>query len=315
MLDSIYIQAKTITILRFEVLMDKYVIKIDQTGQELNRHGDAMYPMAIYDKYFYNHLLGEVPWHWHEELELIYVYEGSCKVEHVGGDTVLESGEGFFINSNVLHRLTQVGKKDCRTISFVFKAEFIGGRYDSRIYMEYLQPIISNEGLLALNFKSNTLWERQILECMKMAHEAFLNNELAYELAIHTQLTELWRLLLLHRKSLLTEKRSIHRDDARVSLLIKYIHNNCGKRLTVPELAKQVNLSEGECYRLFQRTLHVTPTEYILNHRLQLAAIKLSSEESSILDIALSLGFGNPSYFTKKFRLHYGVTPSQYRKK
>lgn len=180
--------------------------------------------------------------------------------------------------------------------------------------MEYLQPIINNEGLIALNFTSDNPWERQVLKCMRTAHEAFLKHELAYELAIHTQLTELWRLLLLHKKSLLTEKRTVHRDDARVSMIIKYIHNNCGKRLTVPELAKQVNLSEGECYRLFQRTLHVTPTDYILNHRLQLAAIKLSSEESSILDIALSLGFGNPSYFTKKFRAHYGVTPSGYRK-
>ena len=69
--------------------MQNYNIETDENGRELAEHGDALFPIASYDEYFSEFVLKEVSWHYHEEIEVIIVYEGSTKVEFVGGLVLL----------------------------------------------------------------------------------------------------------------------------------------------------------------------------------------------------------------------------------
>ena len=53
--------------------------------------------------------------------------------------------------------------------------------------------------------------------------------------------------------------------------------------------------------------------QYVINLRLQRAAESLISNSKKVIDIAFDCGFSEPSYFSKKFRAKYNVTPKQYR--
>lgn len=292
--------------------MQNYLIETDEHGRELVSHGDPLFPLACYDEYFSKFVLGEVPWHWHEEIEIVLVYEASTKVEYVGGSTILNPGECIFINSNMLHRFTQVGAIDCHIINFVFKPEFIGGRSDSRIYRDYILPICSNEALAAIKFTSAIPWQSALIDIMKEAFNLFTDAPFGYEMLVRAKLSELWTLICSNKQELFTHAtQSV--DDTRISTLIKYIHQHYSDKLTVPLLASVVNISESECYRLFKRTLDIPPNDYILNHRLQLGASRLIDSDISIITLTLELGFGSASYFSKKFKEKYQCTPRQFR--
>ena len=66
-------------------------ISIDQQGRELTEHGTALFPVACY-----HDRLSEsaVPWHWHNELEVLVVETGKVRVSVNGTDRLVRQGEG-----------------------------------------------------------------------------------------------------------------------------------------------------------------------------------------------------------------------------
>ena len=73
---------------------------VDDSARELMEHGTAAFPIACY----HDDLQAEpVPWHWHEELEVLVVSEGMILATAGGEKFRLGKGEGLFINAGVLH--------------------------------------------------------------------------------------------------------------------------------------------------------------------------------------------------------------------
>ena len=293
--------------------MQNYFIKTDASGKELVNHGNMLFPVASYDEYFSKFILGEVPWHWHEEIELIVVIEGSTKVFYIEGSLELKEGDGIFINCNVLHRLTQTSKTDCHIINFVLRPEFIGGRMDSIIYTKYVSPICSNSALQLIKFESEKPSDQSIINMIKKAFYTFNNSDFGYEMILRKYLTEAWRLLCCNYPEFLESGISATEDQNRINKIIHYVHENYSKKITVSTMANIASISESECYRLFQKALSTTPIDYLSTHRLQQAPIKLINSSNSILNISQELGFNSSSYFSKKFKEMYGCTPQAYR--
>jgi AraC-like DNA-binding protein/mannose-6-phosphate isomerase-like protein (cupin superfamily) len=293
--------------------MQNHIIETDENGLEQNSHGDSLFPLAGYDEYFSQFILKEVPWHWHEEIELVVVIEGSTHLEYVDGSLELQQGDGVFINSNTMHRLTQTSSIDCHIINFVFKPEFLGGRFDSRIYNEFIKPICSNKSLSAIKLSPMIMWERLILEKISNAFAIYTNQRFGYELSVQASLLDAWYILCVNQPTLFEPIPPITESKIRLDKITKFIHTHYDQKLAIKDLASVADISESECYRLFRKTLQTTPNDYILNHRLQMAAIKLIATNLSILNISYELGFGNPSYFSKKFKEQYASTPKEFR--
>ena len=79
-------------------------------------------------------------------------------------------------------------------------------------------------------------------------------------------------------------------------------------------LARECHLSPSQFRRAFRKLLGRSPLQFILNVRLQAAADLLTNSRLSVTEIALECGFNEPNYFTRQFRQHIGVSPSEYRK-
>jgi len=293
--------------------MQNYSIITDETGRELVDHGDEWFPLAGYDELFSKFVLKEVSWHWHEEIEIVYIVKGSSLVELVGQHITLKAGEGIFINSNEPHKMTQIGDVDCRIINFVFKPEFIGGRLDSKIHRQYLLPICTNDSFSALKLSPSIQWQNLALEEIKQAFDIYTYKVFGYEMILRSRLTTFWILLCQHKQDLLLNQTSPNEDDIRIKTIITYIHNHYMSKLTVDQLAKSANISESECFRLFKRMLQTTPMAYILKLRLQLSTKRLIESDTNILDLSIELGFASPSYFSKQFKRQYAITPREFR--
>lgn len=75
--------------------------------------------------------------------------------------------------------------------------------------------------------------------------------------------------------------------------------------------SKCLFLSERSLQRKFKNLTQQTFTEYLTQVRLK-NACQLLKEGHKVCDVALNSGFNDPSYFSQKFRTHFGVSPSKY---
>lgn len=83
--------------------------------------------------------------------------------------------------------------------------------------------------------------------------------------------------------------------------------------LNLDQLAAQVGLSKFHFDRLFKRATGLSPSRYQIDLRMNEARRLLRETKKSILDVALEVGYTNPSHFAKLFRRENGLTPSEYR--
>ena len=83
--------------------------------------------------------------------------------------------------------------------------------------------------------------------------------------------------------------------------------------LKLDQLAAQVGLSKFHFDRLFKRAIGLSPSQYQIDLRMNEARRLLRETKKSILDVALDVGYTNPSHFAKLFRRENGLTPSKYR--
>lgn len=79
------------------------------------------------------------------------------------------------------------------------------------------------------------------------------------------------------------------------------------------EFSKQIGMSRMQLHRKLKSLFGVTTSEFIRNERLKIAADLLKRDNSSIADIAYSVGFNDVSYFSKCFKDHFGMSPSEFK--
>lgn len=89
--------------------------------------------------------------------------------------------------------------------------------------------------------------------------------------------------------------------------------NLTNDKLDIPFLCEKLGMSQSTFFRKLKSVLNVSPNDYIRIARLEHAAkILLENDKMRIRDVAYELGFSTPSYFTRCFIQHYGMTPKEY---
>lgn len=93
-----------------------------------------------------------------------------------------------------------------------------------------------------------------------------------------------------------------------------YIKDHLSEKLTVEELAEIVHLHPQYVSRLFKQQTNYSLSEYIISERLEKSKKLLLQTEYTITEIAGHCGFSDSNYFTRVFKKHEGVPPSEFRK-
>ena len=84
-----------------------------------------------------------IPWHWHQELEFIYVTEGKVKLKTSSRSYIFGEKEAFFMNTNTLCALENIDH--CRLESHLFDPTFLGGHFKSIFETKYLNPVLQSK--------------------------------------------------------------------------------------------------------------------------------------------------------------------------
>lgn len=95
----------------------------------------------------------------------------------------------------------------------------------------------------------------------------------------------------------------------------KWIDAHCTEKITVPKLVRLSGYGRSRFFSLFLADTGMTPNDYLVRARIELAKRKLTKKrlDGSMLDLALSCGFNSASAFSSTFRKHVGTSPRAFR--
>ncbi len=287
-------------------------ITTDENLMETVQHGSSSYPFHFYYENLALFDFNCIEWHWHTELEFVYLESGTVTFWVGEKQFALSAGSGIFINSRILHRF--YSPADAIIPNFVCMPSFIAPQ-DSFLYQKYVLPVISSSLAFQI-FQVETDWQAEALAVIKQII-AVQNRASSRELATASLLQKLWLELYENADFSQTQcsTENSASSQARLQLMMQYIHQNYPQDILLDDIAGCAGVSKSTALNLFHRFLHLTPIHYLISYRLNEAALLLSKTEKKIVTISTETGFHNVDYFCRLFKKHYHLTPTEYRKK
>ena len=252
---------------------------------------------SLYTFFYHEKELGFVfPGEAHSVLELTYVDQGSLHSVADGTDLLLEQGDIVIYAPNQWHM--QYADMDVApryvTISFD-----LGGGDLSLLYNRKLRPSQSIISLLQAMLKEQ--------ECM---------DQYSADLII-SQLTLLLLRLLRHgdnTQQKLQASNSLHSENEIIRKAQQYISNHIREKLSVPLVARMIDVSPSYMTALFHKNLQISPGEYIRRIKLQESKQMIRENAMNFTEIALTLQYSTVHHFSRQFKEKFGITPSEYAK-
>lgn len=103
--------------------------------------------------------------------------------------------------------------------------------------------------------------------------------------------------------------------DQRVQHVVSFIRNNYRQKLTLREMADNVNLSPWWLCHLFKTDMGTSPKHFLAQVRLEKAKCLLESSFLSVKEVMNEVGISDAGQFSRSFKATYGVTPAKCREK
>ncbi len=244
----------------------------------------------------------DIPYHWHDEYEFIYVKKGNCLCMVNGDSFTVGEGDAILISAGELHTVAPYG----------------GGEFFAAVIHPYMCGAeCSNlfSGNITFNhlFSHKNQAESFVIEELLELYDVFMAKNYAYELKLKSKICSLFSLLF--ELGLYGDTAGKHSRNMGVfEDLIEYIHSNYSEDITLDRLAEISNYSKPYVIKLFKENAGKTPFDYINRYRVYKAQEMLINTEKSIIEIALECGFCNIGYFNKLFKRYLGATPGSFRK-
>ncbi|MBT8182866.1 MAG: AraC family transcriptional regulator [Eudoraea sp.] len=248
-------------------------------------------------------------WHYHPEIELVYVNGGAGKRQIGSHVSCYTDGDLILIGSNLPHcGFTDKFTGNKSEIVIQMKEDFLGDSFFNIPEMKQTQTLfeIARGGVAFFGETKNIVGEK--LENLK--------NESDFEqlLSILSVLNELgnskdFKVLNAEGFSFKTDIE----DNDRINIVFNHVRNNFKEEVTLAEIADKAGMTVPSFCRYFKKITNKTFIQFVNEYRLVHASKLLAEQPMSITDICYESGFNNFSHFNKSFKVFTGQSPSEFR--
>jgi len=249
-------------------------------------------------------------WHFHPEIELVFVKGGSGK-RHIGNHlSYYSDGELVLIGSMLPHHgfTDRLTGNDSETI-VQLREDFLGPQFFSSNEM-YVIAQLFERARAGLAFYGDTKWKvgnrierlptldnfARLIELLCILQDLAWSNE--YE--------------ILNADGFTFEVENA--DNDRVNTIYDHVRTNFHRPIPLEEIAGEVSMTIPAFCRYFKKLSGKTFTRFVNEFRIVHACKLLSEKPSSITDVCFESGFNNFSHFNRLFKKITGKSPSEYRK-
>ncbi|MFQ8776593.1 MAG: AraC family transcriptional regulator [Roseburia sp.] len=252
----------------------------------------------------------QIPVHWHDEFEIIYVRSGFLTVSISGESYIGKTGDAFVVSPGNLHLMgSQTGTVDYYT--FLFPLKYISFRTDDMLDEKLLEPLNSGHLMICPRVKDTA---KELCEQLIEIYEA-KNDESESKITtqVRTKIILLQFILEMWKKGFVIENDTSGRNTVEKEM-VSYIQQNFTGKISLREFGEQFHLSEKYISRYFKEHFHITLSQYVTYLRLEHAKQLLQDTDIPVTDVAMQSGYQNVSYFIRSFQKAYAVSPLKYRK-
>ena len=253
----------------------------------------------------------QIPVHWHDELEIIYVKSGFLTVSISGENYIGTPGDAFVVLPGNLHFMgSQTGTVDYFT--FLFPLKYISFCINDMLDDKLLEPLKNGHLMISPRVKDTAkeLCEQlvEIYVAKNKKTESIITAQIQTKIILLQFILEMWE------KGFVIENDKSGRNTIEKEM-ISYIQQSFMEKISLKEFSEQFHLSEKYISRYFKEHFHITLSQYITHLRLEHAKQLLQDTDTPVTEIAMQSGYQNVSYFIRSFKKTYGVSPLKYRKK
>ena len=252
----------------------------------------------------------QIPVHWHDEFEIIYVRSGFLTVSISGESYIGKTGEAFVVSPGNLHLMgSQSGTVDYYT--FLFPLKYISFRTDDMLDEKLLEPLNSGHLMICPRVKDTAKELCEQLIEIYMAKKDESESKIATQ--VRTKIILLQFILDMWKKGFVIENDTSGRNTVEKEM-VSYIQQNFTGKISLRAFGEQFHLSEKYISRYFKEHFHITLSQYVTYLRLEHAKQLLQDTDIPVTDVAMQSGYLNVSYFIRSFQKAYAVSPLKYRK-
>ena len=278
--------------------------------KENKPHGTKDNPFSIY------HIANakrsfQIPIHWHDEFEIIYVKSGFLTVSISGENYIGKPGDAFVVSPGNLHFMgSQTGNVDYFT--FLFPLKYISFRTDDILDDKLLEPL--NSGHLIISPEIEDTVKEQCEQLVEIYGVKKEESQSKITAQIKTKIILLQFILELWKKGFIVENDTGGKNTVEKEM-VSYIQQNFTGKILLKEFGEQFHLSEKYISRYFKEHFHITISQYVTYLRLEHAKQLLQDTDIPVTEVAMQSGYQNVSYFIRSFKKTYGMSPLKYRNK
>jgi AraC-like DNA-binding protein len=255
---------------------------------------------------------------WHERLELFLPLDGGTRLRMGEHRVQLAPGDVLVVDNLKLHNVEDFPELNTRVVVLSFLPEFVYSLGSPSHDYAFLLPFYSQrEGAPHILHAGEELAApvygalAQLLECyfhrdrrpyyQAGCKASFLS--MLYPLALRFRGAEILRVEILRQQQLAQ----------RLTRLFEYLRQNYAQRTTVHGAARLVNMSDSQFMKVFKRVAGMSFVAYLTHLRVSNARHLLLGSSRSVAEVAAEVGFADQSYFDRRFKQAFGMSPRQFR--
>lgn len=248
-------------------------------------------------------------WHYHPEIELVYINGGSGKRQVGSHVSYYNDGDLILIGSNLPHcgfTNEQTGNTNETVIQM--KPDFLGNDFFDISEMKNIRSLF-DQAKAGIAFGGET---KKIIghKIEAMDGQSQLEKLLSL-LAILNELELSEEFKVLNAEGFSMEMQM--QDNDRINTVFNHVKDHFQEAITLEEVAVLVSMTVPSFCRYFKKITNKTFTKFVNDYRLVHASKLLAEKPISITEICYESGFNNFSYFNKSFKEFTGKSASQYR--
>lgn len=255
--------------------------------------------------------------HRHNFVELLYMYKGCCQqyIENLNHMVMLEEGDVFLLNQNVVHGLLQKDK-EAVLIKLIIPVnlishEFVQGLDKNSEMADFWISAKShkNENYHYLHYSGCTGEEKLLIE--KLMIEYYLDQR-HREMAIKNYLQLLLIWMERGKRKCNSCRFRMSQGSLDIGKIMEYIYENSAS-VTLEELADVFSYNFSYLSRMISENCGGSFLELVKECRLEKAIMMLASTEDTVEEIAHMVGYSNSTPIYQGIRQKFGMSPSEYR--
>lgn len=248
-------------------------------------------------------------WHYHPEIELVYV-EADAGIRHVGSHiSSYTQSDLVFIGGNLPHlNFDYRLRSDYHQIVIQLRTNFMGDAISTSPEFAAINRLFKSAGL-GIAFDGET--KMMVAEKLKALSGMNSFEQLIALIDIFQLLAASHEMIVLNNNE--TSKEFILKDKIRMGAIYEYIDANYHQKPDVNVVAEKVHLTTAAFCRYFKRQTNMTFTDFVNQYRIERAK-NLLMQGKNITETCYAIGFESLSYFNKLFNKIVGENPSDFKR-